>query len=107
MNDFAPLLADTIQCINETALVVLEAQVDHVRIDALLLEVLSLLLLELFDGDAEVVHGLLETRRVKIEVNSLELTKFTDMRYVVVVLDFGFFGFFFFVTRRPDLGCLL
>jgi hypothetical protein len=99
MNNLSSLLADTIERIYEATLMMLEAQIHNVVVDTLLFEVFSLLLVELFDCNAEVVHGLLEAWRVEVKINSLQLTKFADVRNIVVVFDFGFFRLLFVIAR--------
>ena len=68
-----------------------------------------LLFLQLLNGNAKVVHSFLEAWRVKVQVDSLELSQLADVRYVIVVFYLGvllccldlFYGI------DMDLPCLL
>jgi hypothetical protein len=88
LTDAAPFLEDAVEDVNQAILVVLEPQVDHVFIEALLLELrplpisyqtfIYLLFHALLLGNAQIIQGLFEARRLEVQVHFIELFVVAD-----------------------------
>mmetsp|Transcript_24660 Transcript_24660/g.38345 ORF Transcript_24660/g.38345 Transcript_24660/m.38345 type:complete len:212 (-) Transcript_24660:41-676(-) len=85
------LFDDSVEGVDEAALVVAIPQIDNVSVKALSLKLGPNFLLALINAYSEVVHSLLKPRRIEIKVDPVQLPDIANVSDVIIVLDLRLF----------------